>query len=96
MSHKRPILTLETPEQIVPEKRSTIRLKEPVVATQPRIKGKLEVYIKINELPNWVETLDNKKQKVCINAGGQIVQVELRPKIWNKLNTTRKAGGLLM
>ncbi|RKZ79792.1 MAG: hypothetical protein DRR19_24530 [Candidatus Parabeggiatoa sp. nov. 1] len=58
-------------------KRTTIRM--------PNTQGRLEVSIKISELPNWVETTKRDWQRICINADGQIVQMNVRPRIWNKL-----------
>ncbi len=51
----------------------------------PKTVGKLEVNIKITELPNWVETIKHGWQRFCINVEGQIVQMKVRPKIWRKL-----------
>lgn len=47
--------------------------------------GKLEVNIKISELPNWVETIKRGWYQFCVNAEGQIVQMKVRPRTWNKL-----------
>jgi hypothetical protein len=58
-------------------KRSSIKM--------PKTVGKLEVNIKITELPNWVETIKHGWQRFCVNVEGQIVQMKVRPKIWQKL-----------
>ncbi|MCK5522579.1 MAG: hypothetical protein KAI83_05520 [Thiomargarita sp.] len=58
-------------------KRSSIKM--------PKTVGKLEVNIKITELPNWVETIKHGWQHFCINVEGEIVQMKVRPKIWQKL-----------
>ncbi|RKZ38877.1 MAG: fertility inhibition FinO-like protein [Gammaproteobacteria bacterium] len=51
----------------------------------PKTLGKLEVNIKINELPNWVESIKNSRQQFYINADGQIVRMKVRNKTWQKL-----------
>jgi hypothetical protein len=61
------------------------KLQRKTTPNKPRIKGRLEVILKINQLPNWVETLKNNKQRICLNASGRIIQMDLRPKVWNKL-----------
>ena len=58
-------------------KRSTIRMA--------KTQGRLEVNIKINELPNWRETVKRGWHLVHINADGQIVQMKIRPRIWNQV-----------
>jgi len=39
----------------------------------------------INALPNWVETLENNRQHICLNANGQLLDIKLRQKTWQKL-----------
>lgn len=56
---------------------STIRI--------PKTIGKLEINIKITELPNWVETIKRGWQRFCINVDGQVVRIKVRPRVWNKL-----------
>jgi len=53
--------------------------------SMPKTQGKLEVNIKINELPNWVESIKNGRQEFCINVDGQIVRMKVRHKTWQKL-----------
>jgi hypothetical protein len=73
-----PQSVLDRPQRLPPmPRRSTIRM--------PKTQGRLEINIKINELPNWVETIKRDWQRICINVEGQIVQMNVRPKIWNKL-----------
>jgi len=67
---------IEKPRVLAP-RQSTIKI--------PKTPGKLEVNIKISELPNWVETIKRGWYRLCINADGQIVQMVVRPKVWNKL-----------
>jgi len=71
----------EKPRILAP-RQSTIKI--------PKTQGKLEVNIKISELPNWVETLKRGWQRFCINADGQIVQMLVRPRVWNKLQTANE------
>ncbi len=65
------------PPRAAPPKKSTI--------TMPKTRGKLEVNIKITALPNWVETSKRGWKHICINAEGQIVHMNVRPRVWNKL-----------
>ncbi len=51
----------------------------------PKTKGRLEVNIKITELPNFVEDIKNGWRQVYVNADGCLVQIKIRPKAWNKL-----------
>jgi len=67
---------IEKPRVLAP-RQSTLKI--------PKTQGKLEVNIKISELPNWVETIKRGWQRFCINADGQIVQMVVRPRVWNKL-----------
>ncbi|MDP5017643.1 fertility inhibition FinO-like protein [Anabaena sp. UHCC 0187] len=48
------------------------------------IQGKLEVTIKINELPE-AKTTDNGWQQFEIDCDGRIISVTVKPKIWKKL-----------
>ncbi|MBD2358135.1 fertility inhibition FinO-like protein [Tolypothrix sp. FACHB-123] len=48
------------------------------------IAGKLEVIIKINELPQS-NTVENGWQQFEVDCGGRIISVTVKPKIWKKL-----------
>ncbi len=48
------------------------------------VNGKLELTIKINELPN-AATIENGWKSFEIDCDGQIVSVTVKPKIWKKL-----------
>lgn len=48
------------------------------------ISGKLELTIKINELPQ-AETVENGWQHFDIDCGDHIVSVTVKPKVWKKL-----------
>jgi len=46
--------------------------------------GKLEVTVKINELPE-AKTVENGWQRFEIDCDGRIISVTVKPKIWKKL-----------
>jgi hypothetical protein len=48
------------------------------------ITGKLEITIKINELPEAIEVQNGWKQ-FHIDCNGRSVQVTVKPKVWKKL-----------
>ncbi|PSB06095.1 fertility inhibition FinO-like protein [filamentous cyanobacterium CCP2] len=48
------------------------------------VSGKLEVTIKINELPE-AETVENNWKHFEIDCGTHVVSVTVKPKIWKKL-----------
>ena len=58
--------------------------KQPVIKI-PKTKGKLEINIKINQLPTQSQTIKRGWQRFYINIEGQIVQMKVRPRTWNKL-----------
>ena len=66
-----------TEKRVYTPQTSTIRM--------PRTPGKFEINIKISELPNWVEPVKRGWQRFCVNADKQVVQMMVRPKVWNKL-----------
>ncbi len=49
--------------------------------------GKLEVTIKINQLPTGVTTTPNGWKEFGLDCGGRTVTVTLRPKLFSKLET---------
>lgn len=53
------------------------------------ISGKLEVTIKINELPTEVTTDKNGWKRFHIDCGGRPVDIALRPRMWNKLEEAK-------
>jgi hypothetical protein len=53
------------------------------------IPGKLEVTIKINELPTDVTTDKNGWKRFRIDCGGRPVDVALRPRMWQKLEDAK-------
>lgn len=48
------------------------------------ITGKLEVTIKINELPA-AKTVENNWKSFEVDCDGQIISVTVKPKVWKKL-----------
>jgi hypothetical protein len=54
------------------------------------IPGKLEVTIKINQLPDDVTTDKNGWKRFRIDCGGRPVDVALRPRMWTKLEEASK------
>jgi len=52
--------------------------------------GKLEITIKINELPTEVTTNKNGWKEFKLDCGGRIVSVALRPRMWTKIEEAAK------
>lgn len=52
--------------------------------------GKLEVTIKINQLPDEVTTNKHGWKEFTLDCGGRLVSVSLRPRMWNKLEEAQK------
>lgn len=48
------------------------------------VSGKLEVTIKINELPD-AQTVENSWKHFEIDCDGQLVSITVKPKVWKKL-----------
>ncbi len=71
--------------QSVVDKQQAPLLSRPSTIRIPKTVGKLEINIKITELPNWVETIKRGWQRFCINVDGQIIRIKVRPRVWNKL-----------
>jgi ProP effector len=59
------------------------RLQRPKV--DELIKAKLEVCIKINDLPNDSKTLRNGWEEFIIDTQGKMVKITVRPRTWKKL-----------
>lgn len=53
------------------------------------VNGRLELTIKINELPS-PETVENGWQQFDIDCDGVVFQVTVRPKIWRRLEEADK------
>ena len=71
-----------TPKLLNPNSKPTIKI--------PKTQGRLEVSIKITELPNWVETIKRNWKRFCVNGDGQIVQIVVRPRVWDKMTQADK------
>ncbi len=54
------------------------------------VSGRLELTIKINELPA-TETVENGWQQFSIDCNGVVFQVTVRPKIWRRLEEADKS-----
>jgi hypothetical protein len=54
------------------------------------VPGKLEITIKINALPDEVVTDKNGWKGFKLDCGGRIVSVNLRPRMWLKLEQASK------
>lgn len=68
-------------------KKSKIAKTSSQVFPQPEqlICGKIEVNVKIDELPADAKTVKNGWQEFTIDTNGQMVKITIRPKTWNKL-----------
>src|SRR5262245_7777937 len=53
--------------------------------------GKLEVTIKINQLPVEVTTTKNGWKEFTLDCGGRAITVALRPRMWTKLEEANKS-----
>ncbi|WP_353571550.1 ProQ/FinO family protein [Candidatus Albibeggiatoa sp. nov. BB20] len=62
-----------------------IPVENPVPEGTPLISVRLEINLKITELPHDVKTSKNGWQEFFINADKYPVKVSIRPKTWNKL-----------
>jgi hypothetical protein len=58
------------------------------------IPGKLEVTIKINQLPTEVTTTKNGWKEFRLDCGGRNVTISLRPRMWTKLEEASKSWPL--
>jgi hypothetical protein len=56
--------------------------------------GKLELSIKINQLPTEVTTNKNGWKEFKLDCGGRTVSVALRPRMWNKIEEAAKSWPL--
>lgn len=55
------------------------------------IPAKLEVMIKINQLPVDVTTKSNGWKEFSLDCGERTVTIALRPRMWNKLEEAQKS-----
>lgn len=47
--------------------------------------GRMEAVVKISQIPNHVETIKNGWKRFKVDAEGQILEMKIRPRAWNKL-----------
>ena len=52
--------------------------------------GKLELTIKINEMPADVETVENGWKQFHLDCDGQLVRVTVKPKVFKKLEQAQE------
>ena len=71
------------------KKKKLQKPKEPSVIPEldKLIVGKMEVCVKISELPADSKTLRNGWEEFIIDANGQMVKITIRPRTWKKLQT---------
>lgn len=60
-------------------------LKKPRPTRPAGVHGRMELTIKLNELPNNVIIVKNQWRQFDIEADGQIIRMRIRPKAWNKM-----------
>lgn len=53
--------------------------------------GKLEVTIKINQLPSEVTTTKNGWKEFLVELGGRSAVVAMRPRLWTRMEEASKA-----
>jgi hypothetical protein len=53
--------------------------------------GKLELTIKINEMPADVRTVENGWKEFDLDCEGQLVRVKLKPKVFKKLEQAQES-----
>lgn len=49
------------------------------------VQGRMELTIKVNELPNNVLTVKNQWRQFDVQADDQVIRLRIRPKAWNKM-----------
>ena len=52
--------------------------------------GKLEITIKINEMPADVQTVENGWKQFDLDCEGQLVRVKVKPKVFKKLEQAQE------
>jgi hypothetical protein len=61
-----------------------VKFTSALEGTKMATSGKLEITIKINELPQS-QTIENGWQSFELDCDGRIVSVSVKPKVWKKL-----------
>ncbi|AFZ19759.1 hypothetical protein [Allocoleopsis franciscana] len=52
--------------------------------------GKLELTIKINEMPTDIRTVENGWKEFDLDCDGQLVRVKIKPKVFKKLEQAQE------
>lgn len=53
--------------------------------------GKLELTIKINEMPTDIRTVENGWKEFDLDCDGQLVRVKIKPKVFKKLEQAQES-----
>lgn len=53
--------------------------------------GKLELTIKINEMPDEIRTVENGWKEFDLDCDGQLVRVKVKPKVFKKLEQAQES-----
>ncbi|HEY9830718.1 MAG TPA: fertility inhibition FinO-like protein [Stenomitos sp.] len=53
--------------------------------------GKLELTIKINEMPDDIRTVENGWKEFDLDCDGQLVRVKVKPKVFKKLEQAQES-----
>lgn len=53
--------------------------------------GKLELTIKINEMPTDIRTVENGWKEFDLDCDGQLVRVKVKPKVFKKLEQAQES-----
>jgi ProP effector len=76
-----------------------IKVKKPKLPSEPHppfpeleqlVPCRLEVMVKINELPGNAKTVENEWKRFFVQTPNYRIQVTVRPKTWNKLQQAAK------
>ncbi|WP_353571551.1 hypothetical protein [Candidatus Albibeggiatoa sp. nov. BB20] len=59
--------------------------KKPRQERPAGVHGRMELTIKLNELPNNVQIVKNQWRQFDVQADDQIIRMRIRPKAWNKI-----------
>ncbi len=59
--------------------------KKPRLPQPSGVRGRMELTIKLNELPNNVQIVKNQWRQFEVKADDYIIRLRIRPKAWNKM-----------
>jgi hypothetical protein len=74
----------------VKERKKYHRQKLPLPVLEELVTGKIDVMLKINELPANSKTTRNDWEGFIIKAGDASVKMTVRPKVWGKLQRANR------